>query len=165
MKRKIITCCAILACLLIGCSKSTVSKEYGVDYNLSEDCFIRFYLDPSDCRKVNAIYIVANKDNRQSGFDGDFPSDIKEDIPISYAYTDDQEVIYFRFYNKDFDYTKAAPLFEYAGLDKFTNRPNLKDIVKNEEFAYKNIIQKGTLTTNISFSGDGEDVDINKALS
>lgn len=108
---------------------------------------------------------MADKDNRQSGFDVTvYPTNIDEDVPISYDYTETQEVIYFRFYNKDFDYDKAVLLLEYVGLETFTSRPYLKDIVKSDTFAYENIIENGELTTDISFTGQGKTVDMDKAL-
>lgn len=108
---------------------------------------------------------MADKDNRQSGFDRTvYPTNIDEDVPISYDYTETQEVIYFRFYNKDFDYDKAALLLEYVGLETFTSRPYLKDIVRSDTFAYKNIIENGDFTTDISFTGQGKTVDMDKAL-
>lgn len=151
--------------LLFGCKKDIYDKEYGVSYSLNNDCFIRIYLDPNDSRLVSALYIVADKDNRQGGFDTSlFPSDVDEDTPISYDYTDSQEMIYFRFYNKDFDYDKAASLFEYVGLDSFKNRPYLKDIVKSNGFRYQNIVLNGELCTDLSFTGQGKTVDMEKAL-
>lgn len=44
---------------------------------------------------------MADKDNRQSGFDRTvYPTNIDEDVPISYDYTETQEVIYLGFITK-----------------------------------------------------------------
>lgn len=165
MKKKFLLLCLAFVFLLSGCKKNIFDKEYGISYDINGDSFIRIYLDPNDCRIVSVLYIVANEDYRQGGFDGnDYPSEVDEDVPISYDYTDSQEMIYFRFYNKDFDYEKAVPLFKYLGLETFTSRPYLKDIVKSDTFAYKDIIENGELSVDISFTGQGKTVDMDKAL-
>ena len=165
MKKKFLLLCLAFVFLLSGCKKDIIDKEYGVSYDINGDSFIRIYLDPNDCRIVSALYIVANENYRQGGFDENtYPTDVDEDVPISYDYTDSQEMIYFRFYNKDFDYEKAAPLFKYAGLEAFKSRPYLKEIVKSDTFAYKDIIENGELSVDISFTGQGKTVDMNKAL-
>ena len=165
MKKKFLLLCLAFVFLLSGCKKDIIDKEYGVSYDINGDSFIRIYLDPNDCRIVSALYIVANEDYRQGGFDENtYPTDADEDAPISYDYTNSQEMIYFRFYNKDFDYEKAVPLLEYVGLDTLTSRPYLKEIVKSDTFAYKNIIENGELSTDISFTGQGKTVDMNEAL-
>lgn len=55
-------------------------------------------------------------------------------------------------------------MLEYVGLETFTSRPYLKDIVRSDTFAYKNIIENGDFTTDISFTGQGKTVDMDKAL-
>ena len=161
--------CVIILLLfaLIGCSsKISFDNQYGVGYYL-DDSGITIHLDKNKTDRIADIWItVSNSDSILPELSSSWNTDItkEEDYPITYYAYENEDGTYFehvvlRFFMGEFNKKDAQPLLDYLGISELLDDSVLTyktELLENDSFKYKSIIENGKYINNISFEGDPE---------
>ncbi|MDD6467693.1 MAG: hypothetical protein PUF50_05885 [Erysipelotrichaceae bacterium] len=130
----------IISCT--GCSKKVeYYEEYGVQYSLDDETFIRINLDPKDSKTITKFWIVSSNNFMRDGNGMEnYPSEESEDYAIEYVRTDSQESIVVRFY-VDLQKENLVALNQYVGYT-FSMKTDINDLLESDTFEYKKILMK-----------------------
>lgn len=156
--------------MFAGSDKLVHEQNYGVRYVQKEvgqkESSVRINLDMNDSKTITALCIVYQSQNSYNAdavnLRGIYADDTAygNSLPIVYFYKVQEsgylEMIFVNFYMKEFE--NEEKLIQYLGLDSEWSDGvlSLDELKASETFRFKDILEKGEYSNNISFAGESK---------